>query len=223
VLGRLRQHESPLDEQLESILAYYAPILRETYTEDYPKRETDLEHLTGVASRFADRASLLDSLALDPIELSAVNVEKEEKDEPPLVLSTIHSAKGLEFKSVFVIQSLDGVLPSSYSVGDAEAMDEELRLLYVAITRAEDQLFLSYPMVQFRRYEGQYFTKPSRFLEGLPDTILEPCTLVEAPRDAVPDDGSSRLQDGLPGPSRTLEAPNQPSHDASDSLDDLPF
>jgi len=223
VLGRLRQHESPLDEQLESILAYYAPILRETYTEDYPKRETDLEHLTGVASRFADRASLLDSLALDPIELSAVDVEKEEKDEPPLVLSTIHSAKGLEFKSVFVIQSLDGVLPSSYSVGDAEAMDEELRLLYVAITRAEDQLFLSYPMVQFRRYEGQYFTKPSRFLEGLPDTILEPCTLVEAPRDTVPDDGSSRLQDGLPGPSRTLEAPNQPSHDASDSLDDLPF
>jgi len=64
-------------------------------------------------------------------------------------------------------------------------MDEELRLLYVAITRAEDRLFISYPMMQFRRYEGQYFTKPSRFLEGLPESVLEPCTLVEAPSNEL--------------------------------------
>jgi len=224
MLTTLRAPDVPLDSQLESIVDYYAPILRSTYTEDYPKRETDLEHLTGVAARFPDRASLLDSLALDPIDLSAVDVEQEEKDEPPLVLSTIHSAKGLEFKSVFVIQALDGVLPSSYSVGDQEAMDEELRLLYVAITRAEDQLFLSYPMVQFRRYEGQYFTKPSRFLEGISETILEPCTLVEAPRD------ESSATDALPPPAARLPegssidpSSNHPAHEASDGMDDLPF
>jgi len=185
VLRSLHGSKMGLGQQLEAIMDYYAPILRRVYSEDYPKRETDLEHLAGVAARFSDRATFLDSLALDPIELTAVDVEEEEKDEPPLVLSTIHSAKGLEFTSVFVIQALDGVLPSSYSIGDEEAMDEELRLLYVAITRAEDRLFISYPMMQFRRYEGQYFTKPSRFLEGLPESVLEPCTLVEAPSNEL--------------------------------------
>ena len=185
VLRSLHGSKVGLGQQLEAIMDYYAPILRRVYSEDYPKRETDLEHLAGVAARFSDRATFLDSLALDPIELTAVDVEEEEKDEPPLVLSTIHSAKGLEFTSVFVIQALDGVLPSSYSIGDEEAMDEELRLLYVAITRAEDRLFISYPMMQFRRYEGQYFTKPSRFLEGLPESVLEPCTLVEAPSNEL--------------------------------------
>lgn len=207
-----------LGEQLEHITQYYAPILRRVHSEDYPKRETDLEHLAVVASRFADRASLLDSLALDPIDLTAVDVEEEEKDEPPLVLSTIHSAKGLEFKTVFVIQALDGVLPSSYSVGDTEVLEEELRLLYVAITRAEDQLFLSYPMVQFRRYEGQYFTKPSRFLEGIPEHVLEPCTLVEAPANA-----EIAASAGQPPPQLPPGPSNQPQDRASEGLDDLPF
>lgn len=207
-----------LGQQLEAIADYYAPILRRVYSEDYPKRETDLEHLAGVASRFQDRATLLDSLALDPIELTALDVEEEEKDEPPLVLSTIHSAKGLEFKSVFVIQALDGVLPSSYSIGDSEAMEEELRLLYVAITRAEDQLFISYPMIQFRRYEGQYFTKPCRFLEDMPESILEPCSLVEAPmEETAAIDQSIQSDQGL------LSDSNQRDHGASDIADDLPF
>ena len=218
VLRSLLGKTVSLGEQLEAIMDYYAPILRRVYSEDYPKRETDLEHLAGVAARFSDRSSLLDSLALDPIELTAIDVEEEEKDEPPLVLSTIHSAKGLEFKSVFVIQALDGVLPSSYSIGDSEAMDEELRLLYVAITRAEDQLFISYPMIQHRRYEGQYFTKPCRFLEGLPESILEPCTLVEA----APEDAAA-LDSGLESNSGLLSEPNHPGDHASDTQDDLPF
>lgn len=167
-------------DQIETLSEYYAPIMRNVYSEDYPKREPDLDHLTGIAARFSDRAAMLDSLALDPIELSAIDVEELENDEPPLVLSTIHSAKGLEFKVVFLIQALDGVLPSAYSVGSTEALDEELRLLYVAVTRAEDHLFITYPMIQFRRYEGQYFAKPSRFLVDVPESILEPCTLVES-------------------------------------------
>ena len=69
-------------------------------------------------------------------------------DEAPLVLSTIHSAKGLEFRAVFVIHALEGVLPSAYAVGSDEDLDEELRLLYVAVTRAADHLFISWPMAE---------------------------------------------------------------------------
>ena len=237
VLQQLRSKESLLATQLDAIVDYYAPILRSRYSEDYPKRETDLEHLAGVAAAFTDRASFLDSIALDPVELTAIDVEEEEQDEPPLVLSTIHSAKGLEFKVVFVIQALDGVLPSSYSVGDQEAMDEELRLLYVAITRAEDHLFLSYPMIQFRRYEGQYFTKPSRFLEGLPETILEPCHLVEAqtsaqqpgslptstPAGALPPGSTNGNADEADSWERDPPEANQFGPNASESPDALPF
>lgn len=229
MLRSLLGSKGGLGEQLEIIMDYYAPILRRVYSEDYPKRETDLEHLASVAARFQDRAAFLDSLALDPIELTAVDVEEEVKDEPPLVLSTIHSAKGLEFTSVFLIQALDGTLPSSYSVGDQDAMDEELRLLYVAITRAEDRLYVSYPMVQFRRYEGQYFTKPSRFLEGLSDAVLEPCTLVEAPAqetESLPEGRKLSDNAGLLGSGvgdRLTEEPNYPPDRAPDRPDDLPF
>ena len=217
-LQRLRQQDTSLAVQLETILDYYAPLLRSRYSEDYPKRETDLDHLAGVAAAFADRGAFLDSVALDPVELTALDVEKEESDEPPLILSTIHSAKGLEFRVVFVIQAMDGVLPSSYSIGDQEAVDEELRLLYVAITRAEDHLFLSYPMIQFRRYDGQYFTKPSRFLAGIPETILEPCQLVEATRDATP-----TLPGSTPTPALPAHRANHRSGNASEVDDDLPF
>ena len=171
--------------QLESIIAFYGPILQRVYYEDYPKREQDLEHLIGLGTSYSNRSSLLESIALDPIELTAIDTEPTESDEPPLTLSTIHSAKGLEFKVVFIIQALDGVIPSSYSVGDQESLEEERRLLYVAVTRAADYLFLSYPMLQFRRYDGQYFTMPSRFLEHLPPEILEPCSLVEQQPNAL--------------------------------------
>ncbi len=103
------------------------------------------------------------------------------------MLSTIHSAKGLEFHSVFIIHALDGVLPSGYSFKDDDALDEELRLLYVAITRAEENLFISYPMVQYRRYQGDYLAKPSRFLDGVPEALLEPWQLVEDPTPALPE------------------------------------
>jgi DNA helicase-2/ATP-dependent DNA helicase PcrA len=229
LLQSLRSETMSLGAQLEAILAYYAPLLRSRYAEDYPKRETDLDHLTGVASSHPDRGAFLDAIALDPVELTALDVEEEEADEPPLVLSTIHSAKGLEFKVVFVIQAMDGVLPSTYSVGDEEALDEELRLLYVAITRAEDHLYLSYPMIQFRRHEGQYFTKPSRFLADIPASILEPCQLVEAPRETLPllNEAPQDMPPSLTGSqSRHALPPSEANHrgdKASESLDDLPF
>jgi ATP-dependent DNA helicase UvrD/PcrA len=179
LLRGLSKGGMPLGQQVEAVLEYYAPVLKRVYYEDYPKREVDLDHLLAVVESFTDRATLLSSLALDPIELSALDVEPQHEDEAPLVLSTIHSAKGLEFKAVFVIHALEGVLPSSYSVGSEEEVDEELRLFYVAVTRAADHLFVSYPSVQYRRYQGQFLTSPSRFVSEVPERLLEPWVLVE--------------------------------------------
>jgi DNA helicase-2/ATP-dependent DNA helicase PcrA len=177
--GRSGKNATPADE-LERVLAYYEPILKRVYFEDHPKRQQDLDALAALAASFTDRMRMLESMALDPVELTAMDVEEEGNDELPLTLSTIHSAKGLEFKVVFVIQALDGVLPSARAVGDIHAIDEELRLMYVAITRAADELYVSYPMLQARRFDGQYFTSPTRFLQDVPSALLEPGSLVEA-------------------------------------------
>lgn len=196
MLRGVRSADAPPATQLEAVLTWYEPVLQRVYYEDYPKRQQDLDQLAALAASFSTREMLLSSLALDPVELTAIDVEPEEDDEAPLVLSTIHSAKGLEFHTVFLIHALDGVLPSAYSVGDPEALDEELRLLYVAVTRAAEHLYVSYPTVQTRRFDGQYFTNPSRFLEDVPPTLLEPGTLVEeAGPPALPEAGTPQ---GLP-------------------------
>ncbi len=168
-----------LVNQVEVIATYYDPILKRKYFDDFPKRQQDVEHFVGLADQFDSREQFLSSLALDPIELTALDGEPAPDEESPLVLSTIHSAKGLEFHTVFIIQVLEGILPSSYALREDSALDEELRLLYVAVTRAERNLFVSYPAVQYRRYEGEYFARPSRFISDIPETILEPCLLVE--------------------------------------------
>ncbi len=203
LFGMLRRHRasSSLTAEVEDIVAYYEPILTRKYFDDYPKRQQDLEHFVGLAGQFSSREQFLSSLALDPIELTAIDGEPTPDDESPLVLSTIHSAKGLEFHTVFVIQALEGVLPTGYAMNDDDALDEELRLLYVAITRAEENLFITYPSVRYRRHEGEYFARPSRFISDVPESILEPCIVVEesgrqlSGRDA---DVPPMLADGLP-------------------------
>jgi DNA helicase-2/ATP-dependent DNA helicase PcrA len=168
-----------LFEQLEALAAYYEPLLKNKYFEDYPKRSQDLEHFIDLAHNVNDRTAFLSSMALDPIELTALGTDPVDDDEAPLVLSSIHSAKGLEFHSVFLIHALDGILPSGYALKEDEGIDEELRLLYVAVTRAEENLFISYPVLQHRRRQGDYFSNPSRFVEGIPHELLEPWSLTE--------------------------------------------
>jgi len=204
----VRTPDLSLVAQVEALVQYYEPICTRKYYEDYPKRLQDLEHVVALAEAFGSRADFLSSLALDPIELSALDGEPLDDDELPLVLSTIHSAKGLEFHAVFVIHALDGVLPSGYAFKDDDALDEELRLLYVAITRAEENLFISYPMVQYRRYQGEYLAKPSRFLTGVPEALLEPWQLVE-------DSAAPRLSDG------TLD--DDAATEIESTTDNLPF
>ncbi|MEM1097031.1 MAG: ATP-dependent helicase [Bacteroidota bacterium] len=197
MLRGLRKPGVALTAQVEGVLQYYEPILKRKYFEDYPKREQDLDHFVALADQYPSRNAFLSSLALDPIELSALDATGEDEDEAPLILSTIHSAKGLEFHTVFLIKALDGVLPSGYSLKDPDALDEELRLLYVAVTRAEENLFITYPMVQYRRFQGDYMANPSRFVTDVPERLLEVCTLVEESPPALPPAPAAPL---LPSP-----------------------
>jgi DNA helicase-2/ATP-dependent DNA helicase PcrA len=218
-LRSIRDPDMPLVEQVEAVLNYYQPILEDTYYEDYPKREPDLEHFVSLAEGYDDRPTFLAQLALDPIELTALDQEGAEEDEPPLVLSTIHSAKGLEFHTVFLIRALEGNLPSRYALKEEGGVDEELRLFYVAITRAEENLFISYPMLKYQRFRGEYLTDPSRFITGIPDNVLEPVELVEAdtPDELDTPDDVKQLDGRVPG-----DANRQPASDARSSSDKAP-
>lgn len=177
LLTDLKNRPFTPSEAIEHITAYYGPILKKRF-DDHPKRLKDLEAFSGLSSGYRDYSQLLEELALDPIEATAVDVKPGKEDEQPLVLSTIHSAKGLEWKHVFLIQCLDGIIPSGFSIKDDDQIDEELRLMYVAVTRAADMLYITYPVIQHGGF-GDVFTKPSRFIEPFDETVLEPWLLVE--------------------------------------------
>jgi DNA helicase-2/ATP-dependent DNA helicase PcrA len=160
------------------MLTYYRPVLKKRY-DDYPKRMKDLEIFEQIASRYDDVPALLTDLALEPPTESVVDVASPGPEREFLVLSTIHSAKGLEWHSVFVIYALDGRFPSLRAVDDPGELEEERRLMYVACTRAKENLFITYPINVYDRESGLILTKPSRFLDGIGDKLLEPWVVNE--------------------------------------------
>ncbi len=165
-------------EQVTHIYEYYLPILKEQY-DDYPKRVRDLEHLHTIAEKYPGVEDFLADLALEPPDGSAIDVEGPDRDDERLVLSTIHSAKGLEWQCVFVIWIVDGKFPSVYSFITDEELEEERRLFYVAVTRAKRHLFLTYPINVYDKTSGMLLTKPSRFLDHVSPDLLETVALVE--------------------------------------------
>ena len=131
-------------------------------------RQEDLDQLAGFSRQFSSTEEFLTQLAL------LTNLEAEEDRPAPvdteqLRLSTIHQAKGLEFPVVFIIMLCDGLFPSARSMKTAEDKEEERRLFYVAITRAKNELYLSYPLVRFAQSKGGDAAQtPSRFLNEIP-------------------------------------------------------
>ena len=159
----------PLAAQVHAIREFYDPILEQKYDSSGSRRQ-DLEQMEVVATRFESRQSLLSELTLDPPNSTEDLAANPLLDEDYLILSTIHSAKGLEWDSVFVIHAADGNIPSDMAVTNDEQIEEERRLLYVALTRARDWLYVCYPQ---RYYQGQGpkasrygFAQVSRFLQG---------------------------------------------------------
>ncbi len=156
-------------EMVHIFLKYYQPLLKEKY-DDFNKRLNDLDSLERIASRYNSLEQFLSDMALEPPERNIIEPGTRDKDDFPLTLSTIHSAKGLEWHTVFVIYVAEGHLPSYLSLEDKDAIEEERRLFYVAITRAKENLFLLKPRIDRspRSYfdgSGLVFTKASRFLE----------------------------------------------------------
>ncbi|MEX0646613.1 MAG: ATP-dependent helicase [Balneolaceae bacterium] len=192
LFGTLKSLDGSITEQLQAVVDYYSAFCKKRY-DDYPKRMKDLETFVDISGTYRSLETMIEEIALDPIEATAIETEASEKDESPLILSTIHSAKGLEWRTVFLIQCLDGIIPSGYALDDDEQMDEEIRLLYVAVTRAKEQLFITYPALFQSRY-GDYFTNPSRFIEDIPGDLLEPWLLIDAEQQQIEENTSS-----LPG------------------------
>jgi DNA helicase-2/ATP-dependent DNA helicase PcrA len=171
---------------LQEVVRYYRPVLERVHREDAPKRLRDLEQFVVLAERYRSLPRMLADMALEPPsdtvgDVMAVDVEEGEL----LTLSTVHSAKGLEWHTVFVIAVADGRFPSAYSV-DEDELEEERRLLYVACTRARENLVLSYPTVLHERATGPVAVRPSRFIADLPRGLLEEVTLVGDDSEDVP-------------------------------------
>jgi len=160
-------------ESGEAVLNYYLPILKERY-DDHPKRLKDLEQLLTIMQRYGSMESFLIDMALEPPNTAADdNLSNGQPDQERLVLSTIHSAKGLEWDTVFIIWALDGRFPSIHALDDPDELEEELRLMYVAATRARKNLFITYPSRVYERGVGLIYGRPSRFVDDMPDDILE--------------------------------------------------
>ena len=139
-----------------------------------------LRFLPVITERYRSLDRLLSDMALEPPSDSVGDVLAVNREEEGLLtLSTIHSAKGLEWHSVFIIWAVEGRFPSLYNVKDDDELEEERRLMYVAATRAKESLFITYPINIFDRATGMVLSKPSRFLDGISRRVLEPVMLVE--------------------------------------------
>jgi DNA helicase II / ATP-dependent DNA helicase PcrA len=162
---------SPADK-VAQLLTYYTPILKARY-DDHPKRLKDLDMLQTIAERYAQLSVMLADLALEPPNESVEDLLPDGQEKEFVTLSTIHSAKGLEWNAVFVMYLLDGRFPVTAAAESDESMEEERRLFYVACTRARQRLYLTYPVKIFDRASGTILSKPSRFLDGLPEQLLD--------------------------------------------------
>ena len=151
-------------------MAYYVPLLRERY-DDYPRREKELEQLAPMAERYGKLRAFLDDLVLDPPG-SSEDVTREAQNEK-LTLSTVHSAKGLEWPVVFVIWAMEGKFPSARAYNNPDDLEEERRLMYVATTRAKDHLMISYPGNEVPAWSGYSPCGDglSSFIESLPRDV----------------------------------------------------
>ncbi|MBI5740698.1 MAG: ATP-dependent helicase [Nitrospirae bacterium] len=167
----------------ESVLAHPSEAIREILEkgyiaylqnnyENYEDRLEDIEQLSNYSEHFKSTKDFLSDLAL------LTNVQAEDVVEPAeeseaIVLSTIHRAKGLEWSRVFIIGLTDGSFPSAKSMGSLEGEEEERRVFYVAVTRAKDELYLCYPVMDDRWHDGSIVKRPSLFLQELPEKVYE--------------------------------------------------
>jgi DNA helicase-2/ATP-dependent DNA helicase PcrA len=144
LMRRLAARAAPWPGELADAVAWLSPQIDARY-DDAAARIADLEALERIAGSFATRERFLSELTLDPPDATSDESGPPLRDEDYLILSTIHSAKGQEWRSVFVLNCVDGCIPSDLATGSSAEIEEERRLLYVAMTRARDELTLIVP------------------------------------------------------------------------------
>jgi DNA helicase-2/ATP-dependent DNA helicase PcrA len=163
---------NPPSEMITSIVeAVYDDYAKANFT-NYELRREDLNQLAAFARQFKDVHEFLSQLAL----ISNIDAEPaldQTADHEAVNLSSVHQAKGLEYHTVFVIWLTDGMFPSTRSLETRDAIEEERRLFYVAITRARDELYLTYPHMRLNAGYGDMFQRPSRFLKEIPTQLVE--------------------------------------------------
>jgi DNA helicase-2/ATP-dependent DNA helicase PcrA len=172
MVGNIRDATWPVD--IEAARLWYQPHLERIHDEDADMRKADLIQLEQIASGYASRERFLTELTLDPPDATSDQAGVPLLDEDYLILSTIHSAKGQEWKSVFVLNVVDGCVPSDLGAGTTEELEEERRLLYVAMTRAKDDLHLMVPQrffVHGQSVQGDRHLYASR-TRFIPDALL---------------------------------------------------
>lgn len=174
------EHFSPIPQMISKIIKYLTPIIKENYKKNFEDRLRDLEELMGFAAKYSDITALLGDI-LTQFDIQGDSIEEGVmiEEEKPLVLSTIHSSKGLEWKIVYMINLAEGRMPSGRAIGNSESMEEERRLFYVGCTRAKDVLMLTYPrFLPYRSYDS--INGPSRFLTEIqPAEVFDEIELEE--------------------------------------------
>ncbi|MCU0650976.1 MAG: ATP-dependent helicase [Candidatus Omnitrophica bacterium] len=154
-----------LGSKLSKLMDYYEPIFRQRF-DDWNQRENDLAALKQISERYDSLQDFLAEFSIEPPDYGVAKAaSRVPEDEKPLTLSTIHSAKGLEWECVFLMGLVDGILPVSFALEDESRIDEEHRLFYVGLTRAKSRLYL------FVHHEANGvgmsgFNKVSRFLDS---------------------------------------------------------
>jgi DNA helicase-2/ATP-dependent DNA helicase PcrA len=164
--GRL----APPTQMIQSVMeAIYDDYARAKFP-NYDLRREDLNTLANFARQYESTQAFLDQLALlTSLDSNAASADEKER----VTLSSVHQAKGLEWKAVFVIWLADGKFPAGRSLENPDAIEEERRLFYVAVTRARDELYLSYPCMSFNQGYGDPLQRPSRFLAEVPKELVE--------------------------------------------------
>ncbi len=193
LLLSLRDAATDWHGQVGMVRKWYEPHLERIH-DAAGVRAADLEQLEQISSAYPTRERFLSELALNPPDASGDQAGPPLLDEDYLILSTIHSAKGQEWDVVYVLNVADGCIPSDMATGSADQIDEERRLLYVAMTRARDHLYLVHPLRFFLRHQhphgdGHVYTPRTRFL---PDEILDRFDRETSGRDHASAEGSGR-------------------------------
>jgi len=212
----LRSAKASWPADIDAATRWYEPHLRRIY-DDAHVRQADLIQLSRIASTYASRERFLTEVTLDPPAATSDEAGAPGLDDDYLILSTIHSAKGEEWRSVHILNVVDGCIPSDLSTGSAEEIEEERRLLYVAMTRARDELRLMVPQRFYVHQQTQYgdrhvyasrtrfipdhlvklFDRCSRFLDTFAQAqILErsPCVGHRAPQNLLDFTDTLRVQ-----------------------------